>query len=306
MTQLVLLAVPAFAGFDASSVRSDAKRGNAFWGPGAALDSKPDSCWMIDPEADNAGSWIALDVPTGEVDKVAFVIGWDKDDHTFTDYARAKTVRVEVIDSGNGDAVKLDEKFTLEDKRGWQVIDVPNTKVGGEYKGGRVRITIHDVYPGHDYQNLAMSEVRVHLAEFEADTTTLAIPPDSSEPGHGAELAMDKKPATFWAKDGVDDQPVRFTLRAPGYGLASAGITPGPAGYARPKTVALSANGATLTYTMEDKAVAQWFLLPAIVGYTGSAFGEIVVEIVDTYAGPPGAGVAVAELALRAATIDEL
>lgn len=260
---------------------------------------------MIDPEQENAGSWIALDVPAGEIDKIGLVIGWDKDESTFSDYARAKTIRVEVIDSGNGDAVKVDETFPLEDKRGWQIIDLVDSKVGSDLKGGRVRITINEVYPGHDFPNLAVSEFRVYMKEFEASTITLKTPPGSEEAGHPADNLVDGKDATFWAA-ASDTEPSFLILRAPGYGLATVGIRPGSAPYARPKTIAVAANDTSITYTMDDKAVMQWFLLPAIIGYTGSAFGDIRVEVVDTYPGGAGKGVAIGELKLNAATIDEL
>lgn len=305
MTALVLSAAVALAGFEASSVRPDAKRGAAYWGAGAALDGKLDSCWMINPEAENAGSWLALDVAAGTVDKVAFVIGWDKDDNSFKDYARAKVVRIEVIDSGNGDAVKVDEKFSLEDKRGWQIIDIPDAKVGSEYKGGRVRVTVLEVFPGHDYQNLAMSEMRVHMGEFEAGTGALSDAPDTEEEGHGEDNLMDGKPATFWASGGAADE-VAMAFRAAGYGLSSIVITPGPTAYARPKSISITANSTVLSYTMEDKPVAQSFLLPVVIGYTGSAYGSIELEVVDSYPGQPGKGVAIAEVKLMAATIDEL
>ena len=33
---------------------------------------------MVDPEQKNEGQWIQLDTPSGEVDKLAIVIGWDQ------------------------------------------------------------------------------------------------------------------------------------------------------------------------------------------------------------------------------------
>ena len=57
-------------------------------------------------------------------------------------------------------------------------------------------------------------------------------------------------------------------------------------------------------FVLEDKpGETQWKLLPVMVGYTGSAWGTITIEIVDTY----GTGaVALSELKLKAATIEDL
>ncbi len=300
---LALVSV-AYAGFDVSSMRKDSRSGPSPWGAGAALDSDPATCWMIDGEQDNEGSWIALDVPASEVDKISIVSGWDKSEDSFFDYARIKLARVEVLDMNNGETVVVDQQITLEDKRGWQHIDLTNGKVGGEVKGGRVRVTVLEVYPGKDYANVAVSEVRVGLKEFPAETGKLTSPPESIEAGHAAELLLDGKDTTFWASEPSPEGNPTFKVAAPGYGLASIGIRPGPAPYGRPKTLVLTANDAKVTVTVEDKAVVQWFTLPVIVGYTGGAWGNVSVEITETYPGT-NKGVAIAEVKLNAATIEE-
>jgi hypothetical protein len=301
-----LLAVPltASAGFEASSELRDGRRGAGFWGPGAALDSKLESCWMVDPEKGNEGSWIFLDVPTSSVDKIAIVNGWGKAEETYKDYARAKTVTVEVFDLGDGDPVsKLVHKAELKDgEMGYQYIDLPDTKVGGEILGGRVKITFNDVHPGKDYPNLAISEVRVHLKEFEAESITLVTPPENTAEGKDMWAIADMNERSGWVAAGTETT-VKFVLTAPGYGLATVGFKPA-AGYARPKTVKVTANDITLEHVLEDKAELQWVLLPAMVGYTGSAWGEITVEIVDAHESTKPLGIA--DVKLNAASIDDL
>ncbi|MFT4621483.1 MAG: hypothetical protein ACI8PZ_000135 [Myxococcota bacterium] len=300
-----LLAAPmtALAGFEASSELRDGRRGAGFWGPGAALDSKLESAWMVDPESGNAGSWIYLDVPTSEVDKLAIYPGWGKSQDDFSDYARVKSVTIEVFDMSDGNPVsKLVHKAELKDGMGYQIVDIPDTKVGGELLGGRVKVTINEVYPGKDYPNLAVSEVRLHLKEFVAESLTLSTPPEDVEDGKDVWDLTDGSDRKVWAAP-VGVTSTSFALTAPGYGLSSVGFKAAP-GYARPKTLKITANDIEVEHTLEDKADLQWVLLPTMVGYTGSAWGEIKVQIVDAYESTKGVGLA--EVKLMAATIDDL
>jgi hypothetical protein len=302
---LALLApTVAMAGYEASSFKKDPKLGTNFWNAASALDSNLATAWQVDPETQNAGEWLMLDVPAGEVDKIGMVIGWAKNEDTFTDYARAKTVKVGLYNAAAGAPILLTEQtVTFEDKPGWQVIDLPDTKVGGEVLGGRVKITIVDTYMGKDFPNLAISEVRVHMKEFPALSLKVASGPDSEAPQHGADMMTDDNPKTFWASD---TDTATFSVAAPGYGLASLGVTQGPKAFARPKTVELTANQTTSTQVLEDKpGVQQWLLLPCLVGYTGGAWGNVDVKIVDSYPGEGMNGTAIAELKMMAGSIEE-
>ena len=227
LTLAGLLAVPltATAGFEASSELRDGRRGSGFWGPGAALDSKNESCWMVDPEKGNEGSWIYLDVPSSEVDKIGIINGWAKSEADFKDYARVKTVTVEVFDLGDGNPIsKLTHKAELKDgEMGCQYIDLPDTKVGGELLGGRVKITINEVYPGKDYPNLAVSELRVHLKEFDAESITLVTPPENTADGKDMWAISDMNDRSVWVGT---DNTAKFALTAPGYGLSTIGFLP--------------------------------------------------------------------------------
>jgi len=115
---------------------------------------------------------------------------------------------------------------------------------------------------------------------------------------------MDNNPKTFWAGT---SQSATFTLKAPGYGLASLGIQSGPKQYARAKTVQITANQTTATQVLPDApGQMQWVLLPCLVGYTGGAWGDVQVKIVDSYPGDvPANGLAISELKLNAGSIEE-
>jgi hypothetical protein len=301
----LLLPSLALGGFQASSYKKEARKGDNYWNAGAALDANPESCWQVDPEDTNEGVWMEMDIPSSEVDKIGAIIGWDKSENAFKDYARIKTAKVQVYNMAGGERKQVVEHtLSFEDKQGWQVIDIPDGKVGGEVHGGKVRITVTEVYPGKDYPNLAVSELRVHLKEFPAETLDIATPPSSEDPQHDGGLMIDGSDRSFYASAGGSD-PVTMAFRAKGYGLSSLGIQPGKKPYARPKTIEMTANDMPSTHVLEDKPEMQWLLLPAVIGYTGSGWGEVQIKIVDVYEGDPGKGVAIAEVKMMAATIED-
>jgi hypothetical protein len=304
---VLCVAMPASAGFEASSFKRESKLGKNHWNAGAALDAKLDTCWQVDPEQENVGQWIQLDVPLGTVDKLGAVIGWDRDENTFFDHARVKKAKIEVTAKKiSGEVVAMGEgEASFEDKRGWQVVDVPDVKVEGEYLSATVKITVLEVYEGKDYPNLAVSEFRVHLKEFEADSLAFgATMPSSEAEGHLGFDMMDGDKRTFWSATAPTGT---FSLVAPGYGLASVGIMPGPASHARPKTVKLVNQAQEVVHTLQDKpGEMQWLLLPTMVGYTGGSWGEITVEVVDSYPGSDAsAGVAISEVKVNGASVEE-
>jgi hypothetical protein len=299
------LVVPATAeaGFSASSFRKESKRGANFWNAGSALDSQTETAWMVDPEKKNEGQWVEMDTPSAELDKISVITGWDVDENSFYDYARIKKARIEAWTmEGQERKQVLEEDVEFEDKRGWQTVDVVDSKIGGEIFGGKVRITVLEVYPGKDYPNLAVSEIRVLLKEFDAGTMQITKYPEDAADGHGPNFMEDLKDSTYWAA-GAGKTAGSFSMTGAGYGLSSVGIKPGPTGFARPKTVKVEANDLEVVHTMEDKSDLQWLLLPVVVGYTGSAWGTVKVTVVDCYDGDKG--LAIAEVKLKAATIED-
>ena len=289
----------ALAGFEASSFKQESRHGANHWSAASALDEDLSTAWMVDPEQSNVGSWFEIGLPRSTVTGVGVVIGWDESAKTFRDHARVKAMKVEVFDASDGGAPKrvLEHELTFEDQRGWQVVDLPDTEIGDHIFGGRVRLTITEVYPGRDYPNLAVPGLRVHLAEQEAPVA-LVSPPEGALEGHPAEHRVDGDGRTFWASAGPGEGET-FAVGADGWALSHLGIQPGPQSHARPKTIEIVASHATRTYEVADRAELQWFMVPPIVGYLGSNWGPVEVRIVDTWPGPRPE-VALSEVKLRA------
>ncbi|MEM6925283.1 MAG: hypothetical protein AAF602_00025 [Myxococcota bacterium] len=306
MTNLVVMAIvlasgDALAGSEVSSFKKESRLGANYWNAASAMDAKPETCWQTDPEQDNAGSWIAVETPKATIDKLGIMVGWNKDTETFKDFARVKKALVEIYETGSGEPTKKSEAVvTFEDKEGWQIVELPDTQVGGEILGGgRVKITVQEVYAGKDFPNLAVSEVRVQLKEFVAGTLRLGTAPAS---GNG-EYLVDGSSRRVW----VGDEPTAsFSIEAPGYGLSSLGIVQSGKTYARPKTIKIMANGSEIMHTLADKpGVKQSVLLPYLMGYTGGAWGDIQIEVSESYPGSQEK-LAIAELSLMAGSIEEI
>src|SRR5690606_698111 len=100
---VVLLAALAFpvsahAGFSVSSHKTASSRESSSpYDAASALDGKLETAWQVDPEQDNVGQWIEIDVPNGKVDRISAVVGWAESDERFGDHARIKKARIEVI-----------------------------------------------------------------------------------------------------------------------------------------------------------------------------------------------------------------
>ena len=305
-----LLAMPAAAqqGREyCSSYKRDSRAGDNAYNYSSAMDSNLKTVWQTDPEKDNSTQWIELDVPTSTVDKIAIVVGWDKDEDTFKDYARLKSVKVEIFDKVSSTERKqlATAELSLKDERGWQMLDLPDTKIG-EF-GGLVRVNIREVYPGVDYSNLAVSEIRVHLLEFPAETLGLSnVPPAADEAKHDASMAFDNSDRTWFI---AQDQSSELVMEASGYGVSSVVITPGPKTHARPKTVKIKSNvlDQVMTHEIaEDAKGPQSLLIPIVKGYTGGAWGEVTVTVVDSWPGTVAENpLAIAEIRMNATTIED-
>ena len=80
---------------------------------------------------------------------------------------------------------------------------------------------------------------------------------------------------------------------------------PGPKSAARPKAIKITQSNVTREYEMADTpGKMQYFDLPALVGYTGSGFGPVTVEIVSVYGAGDGVGVGIAEAKFRATMLE--
>lgn len=294
----------AQAGAVASHFKAETRLGANYWNAAAAIDGKMETCWMVPGESPNRGESVTIDIPKGEVDKIGMVIGWAKDDTTFGDYARVKEIRVEAF-SYNEDRELVtvgSANASFEDKPGWQVVDVTNFAVGTEEAGGKVKITIVDIFPGKDFPNLGISEMLVYLKEM--DNTPKVDTASGEDSGHGKDLMSDANPKTFWSGPA---EGATLTLSTAGFGLSRIGITAGSKDYARPKKVQITVGGRTGTGELPDAPGVQWVDVPAMNGYSGSAWGEIEVKILETYPGAKMAGsVAISELTAKATTYEGL
>ncbi len=302
LSLFALLALPAvaLAGFNASSSKMPSRSsGSSPWGPSAALDSNPATAWQIDPEKDNAGSWIELDVPKGKVDKVSVIVGWTESDTSWADHARLKAGRIEVYTlAGAEPKLVHEEKVTFEDKVGWQQVDLPDPEVGDELSGGRVRLVVTEVYDGKDYANLALGEILVHLGEFDVQTVKMQSA-SSEQDGHDAAMLIDDSTRSYWLS-AEDDEAPTFTIDGGRYSISRVGLRAGSTTYARPKVVEITQGSASRTFEVANSSSTQWFELPALVGYTGSGYGDITVKVVERYPGSKSQAVSLVEVDFKA------
>lgn len=305
----ISLLVPALAlaGFRTSSFKQDSRHSDHYWSSSAALDSNPDTAWAVDVESDNKGEWIEIDLPKSEVDKIAMIVGWDKDEKTFLDHSRISSVRLDVftknssVDKGT---LVSSHDLVFEDKRGLQIIDVPDTAIGSDLFGGHVRLTVTGFEEGRDYPYLVVSEIRVILKEME-NTPSFREEPDNFSGDHLPIAMLDGDKRSYWASDGEGNGQF-FRVEADGFGLSQIGFMAGPKSHARPKTIEITASDVVSTFSMENSDKMQWFELPAVIGYTGSVWGAVEVRVMDTWPSASGKGVAIAEVMLKSTNYEGL
>ena len=216
------------------------------------------------------------------------VIGWGENEEKFFDYARVKTVKIEAsaYDENNDLKPAGTATATFEDKQGWQVVDIEDIVIGTDLFGGKVKLTITEVYPGKDYPNLAISEILLHMAELHSPTPRLSAVSNEEADHPGVDM-LDDDEKTFWVGQSVD---AGLTFAAEGFSLSSVGLKPQSKEYDRPKKVRITANSRTEEVELADSLDMQWIQIPAIVGFTGSAWGDVQLEVIETYAGSKYAG----------------
>ncbi len=275
----LLLAGVAHAGATVSKHQKETKRGANYWAGNAALDGKDETCWMLPGDSQNVDEYLILDVPRINIDKLSMKVGWEKDDESFKDYARVKKVTIEAsyYDATNelvSSPTIVEAEF--KDERGWQTVDLQDINVPDAENGGKIKITIKEVYPGADFPQLAVSDLYVHLGEFDAAVQFAEI---SSEEGK-ANLT-DGNAKTAW---NAPASGAGFTLQGGGVMLSSIDLTPGPATHARPKTIKMTVKNREETVELPNTAGPHHIILPPTVGYTGS-WDPVKVEIVDVWPG---------------------
>ena len=265
---IVLLAASvqfAFAGASVSNFKKDSRRGSNYWNAGSAIDGKLETAWMVSGESENKGEWIIIDGPSGActLDKIAMVIGYAASEDTFKDYSRVKEIRIDVMEYDNNLDLKPTAKsvtVAFEDKMDNQVLDVEDLKIESE-NGGKFKITVTEFYPGKDYSALGISEMMLHLKEFEIATKLVGT-------SNGAEGADDMKlfdgsKNTVWLADAGASIELEGSM-------SNIGIIAGSSTYSRPKKVKVSTGGREMIHELPNNASLNWLLVPSVTGYTGS------------------------------------
>jgi hypothetical protein len=272
----------AQAGAKVSAHRPEHKMGDLYWAAPSAIDDNPETAWMVPGESANVGEWIEIELPAGELDKIGMMPGWAKTDETWSDYPRVKKVKIVVyeLDDERGEKQVGTAEAEFQDKKEWQVVDLPNIKIGAGMFGGKARITIEDFYKGDDFPNCAVSGILVYMKEMPATATIDSVSGESA--GHLKDALKDGNPKTFWAADATGAQ-IKF--EAAGYGLSRIGLVPGPAGYAKPKKIQLDMSGRTKIYDLPNTPGTQWLDVPATTGYTGSAWGQVTLDFLEVWPG---------------------
>jgi hypothetical protein len=287
----------AWAGAKASHFKADSKKGANYWNANSAIDGKMDTAWMVPGESPNRGEWIELDVPKGEIDKIGIMAGWNRDEETYNDYPRVKQLRVDVYDLDDDQNPKQIGTATVDvpDKHEWQILDIPDVKVGAEgLFGGKVRISVVDIYDGEDFPNLGLSELLIYLKEWDTDLKVASVSAGDAGPAQDGNV---KTVATFAAG-------TEFTFEPGQLGIGSIGFQ-GDKAFSKVKTVEVTQGGRTATTVLQDKPDLQWAAVPGFNGFTGGGLGAISVRIVDSYPGTkPEIGVA--EIKVRATSRDTL
>ncbi|MED5373394.1 MAG: discoidin domain-containing protein [Myxococcota bacterium] len=295
----VLLPALAFGGAKVSS-QKNAARGQTenFWGGNSAIDGNPETAWMVPGDSENVGEYIQIEVPQGKLDKIAFQNGWVKDEETFSDYARVKKMKVEFVccTSSMGDVkTTFTTHIDLADTADVQVVDIENAEVGENGFGGWLKLSIVEVYEGRDFPSVAISELAVHMEEYDAVPTI-----DSSseeDPEHITMDMMDDNAKSFFATPS-EGAFVEFSSIL---GLSSVRIVHGPKTHDRVKKVKLTANNKSVVTEIPDEKGEHLAMIPTPFGYTGSAFGPVKMEVLEVYEGTSAKGsVAIAELKVKA------
>jgi hypothetical protein len=154
MGALLTTASVAHAGAVVSNNQKETRKGANYYAGNAALDGKDETAWLLPGDSENIGEYIIIDVPRINIDKLQMKAGWHRDEDTFKDYARVKKVSIEASYYNNGMELVPAPKVVeaeFQDEMGWQMIDLDDIVVEDATNGGKLKITILEVYPGKDF-----------------------------------------------------------------------------------------------------------------------------------------------------------
>jgi hypothetical protein len=314
----------AFAGATVSTFKSESRKPQNYWNGGSAIDGDPKTAWMvpgeggsvdalaeITGEADDTnkyprGEWIELEAPSGSVstvESISMIVGYAIDAEKFKDYARIKSVRIDVYEYNKSmKLVQTDRtvKVNFEDKIEMQNLPISGIDIKSEM-GGKFRITVTDIYEGKDYDSFAISELMLYMKDYDAHKVNI------SDVEHGAdgsvpEKMSDKNTKTYWLSEDMstlEDEKIRFGFDAGSATLSRMSIVLGPKSYARPKTIKVYTGGRFVTQELADSTRPQWVWIPSVTGYSGSTWDTVYVEVLDTYPGSKSQQVGIAEIGAK-------
>ncbi|MCP4806736.1 MAG: discoidin domain-containing protein, partial [Proteobacteria bacterium] len=276
--------------------------GANLWNAQSAIDGNMETAWMVPGESTNRGEWIKFDVPKSTLDAVRIYPGWGRSEKDFNDYARVKQLKVEVLCClGEDEKLIWSGNVDVKDEQGWQTLDVENTPVGSDFgMGGWVKLSVVDIYDGRDYPNLAVSEVVLQLEEYDTGATISSVSDESD--AHMSLDMLDDDTRTYWEGDAAG---ATIVFATDGHGVSSVGIQARSNDYDRPKKVRITANDRVIESELPDSLDEHSVEIPPVVGYTGSAWGDIQLEVLETYPGSKHAGrIAISELNVKATNYD--
>ena len=277
---LTLLTQTVFAGATASTYKKDPRKGENYWNAGSAIDNNLETAWMVPGESENKGEWIMIDGPAGSstLDKISLVNGYASSAENFSDYSRVKELLVEVWEydsSGDLQLTTKTAKIQIEDKIERQTIDVPDLKIDS-MRGGKFKVTITDIYSGADYPSVALTELLLHLGEFDGSAQIAGA--EGTAEGSDELNLVDNNIKTMW----LANEKSSFKLQGT---ISSIGILSNNANYAKPKKVKVSTGGQSREFELPNTTKMNWVVVPTVTGYTGSNWDDVTVEILEVYPG---------------------
>ena len=287
----------ANAGATASKFKKNSQGGGSNrWNAMSAIDNNKDTAWMVPGESENTGEWIQIDAPDGSfstVNQVGLINGYAKTDETFTDYGRIKKARIEAWEY-NDDMVLVNSQRSVDvefkDSADLQMIKLKTPIQVKSTGGGKYKFVITEIYPGEDYPNIAISEVRIYLDDFKVNPTVEET--ENGIEGSDEDNLNDKKKNSVW----IGGAGAKIGVEAGDASITQVAITPGPAKYARPKTVKVSIRNMSNTYTLKNSSKKQWLWTPSSSGYPGGAYDTVYIEVIDTYKGKSSQDVSIGEI----------
>jgi hypothetical protein len=294
------------AGVQTSSLFKDSLKSETFYSGNNLIDGDPKTVWIEGREGPGLGESFTLDLPRAEIKKVVILPGHGADERMFKKYSHLKEAKLEFYSQDDKRELKLvkTQSVTLEDAFKPQEFVVEGVKLGEELFGGQLKLTIVSVYPGIDFQDTAIGEVKVVLSEYPAQLDVTEI--SSSQKGFSKDNLIDGNVKTAW----IADQPgpgQSMTINAPDFGQAAVVINAGnqkdPKKFrdnARPKEITIEVAKQTVKFTLKDTPDAQRIELPVINGYTGSLFGLTKITVDSVYPGTISQNVAIGEIQIIA------